>query len=49
MAKKKNKQRNNPSNTQRKKNEKRISVSMRKKYGAMAETDKYNRGSPEYR
>ena len=49
MAKKKNKQRNNPSNTHRSNDEMRISVSMRKKYGDMAETDKYNRGSSEYR
>ena len=49
MAKKKNKQRNNPSNTHRNNDEMRISVSMRKKYGTMAETDKYSRGSSEYR
>lgn len=49
MAKKKNKQRNNPSNPHRSNDEMRISVSMRKKYGEMAETDKYNRGSSEYR
>ena len=49
MAKKKNKQRNNPSNTHRSNDEMRISVSMRKKYGTMAETDKYSRGSSEYR
>ena len=49
MAKKKNKQRNNPSNSHRSNDEMRISVSMRKKYGTMAETDKYSRGSSEYR
>ena len=49
MAKKKNKQRNNPSNSHRSNDEMRISVSMRKKYGDMAETDKYSRGSSEYR
>ena len=49
MAKKKNKQRNYPSNSHRSNDEMRISVSMRKKYGAMAEIEKYNRGYSEYR